>query len=346
MEISIIVPVYNVERTLSRCLRSIRRQSFTDWELIAVDDASPDRSAKILADFARREPRMSVITHEVNRGVSQARFTGMARARGRYLVFVDSDDSLPRRALERLHAAIEAEKADVVTGGMVKTVGRSGIVRTKPRNTSGPENMTGVIEMPELFDRYFITWLGGNMFIPCMCGKIYRRETIERAGLRPEPFAYGEDLMFQMKLHPHLTRIAFIAEPVYHYSTGGITSTSTARMLGENKRQYLVKRRMVEKYGYQKAIPVMKRDLVDTFFYHFRNLVLLDGMSYERLAEMIEEELRDEIWNEKLFAGITPTPVSEAMRRGDTPAIVAMIEQNVRRIAPRHRLVKAVARII
>ena len=344
--ISIIVPVYKTEKTLRKCLDSIIGQTFRDWELIAVNDRSPDGSDKILAEYEKRDDRIKAVNHSVNQGVSQARFTGLARASGKYIVFVDSDDWMPRHALKVLYEKIETEGADMVTGAMVKVAGRFGILRSKPRNTSGPENMTESIALPELFDRYFISWFGVHCLSPSVWGKIYRRSIIEKAALKPLPFFYGEDMMFNMELHPHLAKICFITDTVYYYRFGGMSNTSIPHMLDDVKKQYPLKLHYIEKYNYQKAIPRLKADLIENFFYHFRNLVLLDGMGYERVAELIAEELRDAIWDEKLFASTPSTPLSEAMRRRNVPAIVRMIEENVKRIAPRHRLVNAISKFI
>ena len=90
-EISIIVPVYKVEKYLNRCIDSILAQSFPDFELILVDDGSPDKSGKICDDYAAKDSRVKVI-HKENAGVSAARNSGLAMSSGSYIMFCDSDD--------------------------------------------------------------------------------------------------------------------------------------------------------------------------------------------------------------------------------------------------------------
>lgn len=90
--VSVIVPVYKVEDCLRRCLDSLRRQSLSNIEIILVDDASPDRCGEICEEYASKDVRFSVIHQSENRGVSAARNTGIKKAVGNYLMFVDSDD--------------------------------------------------------------------------------------------------------------------------------------------------------------------------------------------------------------------------------------------------------------
>ncbi|QTZ90364.1 bifunctional glycosyltransferase/CDP-glycerol:glycerophosphate glycerophosphotransferase [Streptomyces auratus] len=99
---SIVVPVYNVQGYLRACLNSLLEQDFADFEVIAVDDRSPDRSGEILAEYAARDPRVITVRHEENRGIGAARNTGVARASGDYLLFLDSDDTLTPGALRAM----------------------------------------------------------------------------------------------------------------------------------------------------------------------------------------------------------------------------------------------------
>ena len=91
MELSIIIPVYNVEKTLRRCVESVLRQSFQNFEMILVDDGSADNSATMVDEIARTDNRISVI-HQCNQGLSAARNTGIKAAKGKYITFIDSDD--------------------------------------------------------------------------------------------------------------------------------------------------------------------------------------------------------------------------------------------------------------
>lgn len=106
MKLSIIIPVYRTQDTLERCLESILQQSFTDYEMILVDDGSDDGSPQLCDEYARKDARIRVI-HKENGGLSDARNAGIREARGEYITFVDSDDTMVDNTLENLIQEIQ-----------------------------------------------------------------------------------------------------------------------------------------------------------------------------------------------------------------------------------------------
>ena len=111
--ISVIVPVYKVEKFLDRCINSIIQQTFTNLEIILVDDGSPDRSGEICDDYVSRFKKFKVI-HKENKGVSNARNKGIELSQGEYLLFVDSDDFLSETYLSSIYSVIEKSNPSVV----------------------------------------------------------------------------------------------------------------------------------------------------------------------------------------------------------------------------------------
>lgn len=134
MRFSVIVPVYKVERYLAGCLDSILAQSFEDYEIIAVNDGSPDGSQTILEDYQSRYPQRICVLQKKNGGLSDARNYGIERARGDYLVFVDSDDSVVPQMLSLLEEQIQSHKPDVIgfRADCVDGEGKTYDVMTKP----------------------------------------------------------------------------------------------------------------------------------------------------------------------------------------------------------------------
>ena len=122
-----VVPIYNVEDYLGSCLESIADQTFTDLEVVLVDDGSPDRSGELAEDFARGRENWRVL-HVENGGLGRARNIGLDAAVADYVAFVDSDDVLPRDAYELMMHAIEASGSDIVSGGVLRYDG----ARTRP----------------------------------------------------------------------------------------------------------------------------------------------------------------------------------------------------------------------
>lgn len=112
-KVSVVVPCYKVEKYLPELIESLQCQTLRDIEVILVDDGSPDRTGRICDEYAAEDERLHVI-HKPNGGVSAARNDGMKSAVGEYIIFVDSDDYLPKNALELLYTKAEQTGADIV----------------------------------------------------------------------------------------------------------------------------------------------------------------------------------------------------------------------------------------
>ena len=123
MELSIIIPVYNVEKTLGRCIESVLRQSFQNFEMILVDDGSKDNSATIVDEIARTDNRISVI-HQCNQGLSVARNAGIKVAKGRYITFIDSDDFIAQDTYKSVMELLKAHpEYDILEFSVIEKYG-------------------------------------------------------------------------------------------------------------------------------------------------------------------------------------------------------------------------------
>ena len=116
--ISVIVPVYKVEKYLPQCIDSILAQTYKDFELILIDDGSPDNCGKMCDEYAQRDARVRVI-HQKNGGLSAARNAGIDMAKGEYIAFVDSDDYVSEEYLEKLYSCLVCNNADISICGML-----------------------------------------------------------------------------------------------------------------------------------------------------------------------------------------------------------------------------------
>lgn len=113
-KISIIIPMYNVEKYLRRCLDSVLNQTFSDWQAICVDDGSPDNSGNIAEEYAAKDKRF-VVVHKKNGGLSDARNAGMPYADGKYIMYLDSDDFIHPQTMEIAYNVIEKNKSDIAS---------------------------------------------------------------------------------------------------------------------------------------------------------------------------------------------------------------------------------------
>src|SRR4051794_20579193 len=203
--ISVVVPVYNVERYLEDCLESIAGQTFGDLEVLMVDDGSTDGSAAIAARFAARDQRFRLIS-QPNGGLGNARNNGAAAATGEYLSFVDSDDALPRDAYELLLGALEKTGSDFATGDVWR-LSALGVrqARFLARTFERTRLKTHIKRFrPLLADR----------IVP---NKLWRRSFWEGHGLRFPEGVVHEDIPVVLPAQFLARSVDVISEPVYYY---------------------------------------------------------------------------------------------------------------------------------
>jgi glycosyltransferase involved in cell wall biosynthesis len=217
--ISIIVPVYNAERTLAVCLDSVLAQTYTDIEVLCIVDGANDASADILYDYMRRDQRVRVIEQESS-GPATARNAGLSAAGGDYIGFVDADDKVAPSMYETLCAAMAESGADLACCAHY-SVGADGSERTAGLDDrlSGTMDITGPQDLGLLLTR-----------IPdFIWDKLFCREIICREEIRfPDGRVYGEDTVFLAKYLNHTARAVFVSSPLYYYtafSLGSITNT-------------------------------------------------------------------------------------------------------------------------
>jgi len=219
--LTVVVPVHRVEGFLRECLDSILNQSFTDLELIAVDDASPDHCPEILDEYAERDARVRVLHLDTNVGLGPARNIGLDRACGEYVWFVDSDDWLAQGALNAVARRLRATRPDVliVDHSRVNWLGRES-------GSAGREllgSVQGVVtlaEQPGLLGVLHVAW-----------NKVVRRDWLLKTGLRFHPGWY-EDVPFTYPLLARARRIATLGRVCYHYRQrrdGAITHSNSDR---------------------------------------------------------------------------------------------------------------------
>lgn len=185
--VSIVAPVYNIERYLSPFIDSVLRQTFTEWELLLVDDGSSDSSGRICDDYARKDKRISVI-HKINGGVSSARNAGLKQIKGDWVLMPDPDDELPLDSLETLMSSV-SDEIDLLSASYVWY--KNGKLKI-PSSKSIDMDLTredyvslmGVIPQPRNLDRR-------------CCNKLFRASIIrDNDVFFPEDVYYREDILY------------------------------------------------------------------------------------------------------------------------------------------------------
>lgn len=207
--ISVIIPVFDVAPHLEECLRAIVAQTFSDWECILIDDGSTDASGEICDKWAGIEARIMAI-HQQNAGVSAARNRGLDVARGEYIAFVDSDDTIDPSYFSALHGAVDSSDADLAVCGLEIRDGDGSSIHRIPRS-----NAVFPLDRAHLSD-FLELERDSLLYGPVV--KLYRRQIIEDRHLRfDETKNYGEDLLFNLSYLRYCKSIVTISEALYCY---------------------------------------------------------------------------------------------------------------------------------
>lgn len=231
-DVSIIIPVYRVEKKIRRCLNSVLLQRYENFEVILVDDGSPDDSGNICEEYVQKDSRFYVI-HQDNQGVSIARNRGIQVANGKYIVFVDSDDYIASDYLEKLRQALMHYNTDfcmcnyiAVTEYGEQSVSRHGFLVDTVLNREKIKS--------EIFDHIFRCVSTDGLFSPW--GKIFKREVILKYKLEMNPqMSFGEDMLFVVSFLEHCNSAVFIEDAIYYYEkqTEGLFSRYRPSLLND-----------------------------------------------------------------------------------------------------------------
>ena len=293
--ISVIVPVYNQQRFVKKCLKSILLQNDIAMEVIVVNDGSTDDSLAIINGIAAQDDRIVVI-NKANEGVSFARRDGLKIARGEYVCFIDSDDYLPAHALKTLYDTILREDVDVVAGQFIRQMG---MIRRK--DTVSIDIAEKRISLPQLWDEYYISYFGVNVLPVQMCGKLYKKAIIDRAMSEVSLFSkcvrtMGEDEYFNLMLHPYVKSMYISNAHVYVYRFGGGTSKYNPH-LSELYDLSDIRIHLLDQYHYTKGY--------EPLFIEYKNYIFSDisqRIEYNHEAKaQINSFLHDELGKREVF---------------------------------------------
>ncbi|MBR0325530.1 MAG: glycosyltransferase family 2 protein [Selenomonadales bacterium] len=208
MSVSVIVPVYNAERFLPKAIESVLSQTYTDWELILVDDGSTDGSLGICETYANRDRRIKVFSQE-NHGVSSARNLGLGYARGAYVTFMDSDDELDAGAFEACAERVGKTGADMVVFS-IDFIASNGAKEVR---------LPALEDKEYTVDSFLRTYIQKKvMYVYSNANKWYKRSLLDTHGIRfDEAVRFGEDRLFNYEVLRVADRISTLSPRFYRY---------------------------------------------------------------------------------------------------------------------------------
>ena len=278
-KLSVIVPVYNVERYLKKCIHSILNQTLTDLELILVDDGSTDKSGSICDEFDGHDDRVTVI-HINNGGPANARNTALKMASGKYIGFVDSDDWIEPRMYETLCRQAEQTSSDLVFCDYVTETTSSSV---NQKSYYGTQDVFDRNDINNLFLPYFFGYTDDELKSYMMCCPfadfrsynwlcVFMSAVINEYNLsfKSEKQYFNEDNLFNLDFIFHANVISHVPDYFYHYrcNSGSISKTFNSRYL-ETK---------LDKFSFLRSF-IMGNNLDDDFLKRLNNRLCVETVS-------------------------------------------------------------------
>lgn len=318
--ISIVVPIYNVEKYLDRCVESIVKQTYTNLQIILVEDGSPDTSPIICDKWANLDDRVEVI-HKKNSGLGLSRNDGLNLARGKYVCFVDSDDYIHKKTIEKLYLRIDEAKADVCYYGCIDVI--DGILSQK----KPPEKI--YYESREIKTCFALNLIGNlpnqdnnNFTGMSACYAFYKTEFLKKNNIvfHSEKEKYiSEDLIFNLTVCQYAEKLSILPESLYYYvirKNDSLRSTYRADRFEKSKLMYYklldfckdfdmgsegILR--AQKYLLQATIVCVKMELLIKKKKKFKCMNLKKYINDRLLQEIIQEyPIKELLWKQRIFA--------------------------------------------
>lgn len=299
---SVVLPTYSSEPYLAAALGDLQDQLFTDWEAIVVNDCSPDGSLSIAQQFAAADARIRVVSHEANRGLSAARNTGFAAARGRYVWFPDPDDRYDFTFLQSVYNSLQQHEAPVVMVGHVEEFYDAGgkVERVQEFTFSQESAHLGktklrkhVLEF-EKGTHYGYAW-----------NKVYERSYLQQGGFTfTEGLPLIEDIEFNIRVFQDLPGLNVIGAPLYRYAkreTGNLTSKFVPRYYEVHRARIEMLRNQLDSWC---LLDVGAKATLGALYARYilsaleRNKQKESGMSGTAQKEWLQGVFADELFNE------------------------------------------------
>ncbi len=266
IKISVVVPVYNVEKYLEQCLNSIINQTFKDIEIICINDGSTDGSLEILREYEQKDSRIRLINKE-NEGISAVRNQGMELAKGEYISFIDSDDWIDENYLEALYTAAKKYDSDIACSSIIRVTGkrhRKKIIYKKEEFTTESDKKNELTKVP--INSY--VW-----------NKIYKRVSLLKSGVKFPVGRVYEDVIWCIKAIYYLNGVVTVPDAVYYYRKNPTSIMSTKSE--QNAKDYALSEKEMLAFAKEHNIKILdgykysKRDR-----YRFLGITLLKRFYY------------------------------------------------------------------
>lgn len=284
---SIIVPIFNSEKYLEKCIKSILNQTYKNFELILVNDGSKDGSLEICNKYLLKDSRVRVIDKD-NEGSISSRNRGVIESKSEYVTFIDSDDWIAENTLEIVNKHIEESDSDVAIFNMYKVIDKFGVI--KKCGNKEYFNKYSIVEGDEIRKSLVSAYFHGHPFPSNMCAKVYKRKFLIGSGKYLKNIKFlGDDLFYNLEVLLKVEKITMINRALYYYRCGGGTSKYMPYLFNDMIEGFKVQKKVIEEYyndTYEKRYNGATAMLLNTFKVCISNLFLSD-YNCEKIREKI-----------------------------------------------------------
>lgn len=302
--VTVVLPIYNVEQYLDRCINSVVNQTYKNLEIILVDDESPDNCPKMCDEWAKMDSRIKVI-HKKNQGLGYARNTGIDSATGEYIYFVDSDDYIAMDTIELAYKAAAENNADMVTFGYNQVDSNGNIQKSYI-----PKPQKNIYEYAEVQNEFLADMIApdtksgkaSNLWMS-MCGALFSMELIQKHNWRlvSEREIISEDVYSLLKLYKYVNKVIVLSKAFYFYCENPTSLTHTYRIdrFEKIKHFYLECKILCSKYNYNDAIyDRLNYIYLSYIIAAFKMIVRSDNSKLEKkqiLKDIIDDSLTQDV---------------------------------------------------
>lgn len=296
--VSVVVPIYNVEKYLNRCISSIVSQTYSNLEIILIDDGSPDNCPQICDEWAEKDSRIVVI-HKENEGAGIARNVGIDHAKGAYICFFDSDDYIEPDTIEACVEAARENNAELVVFGHDNVTPDMRLLEahipTPPKKLFSGEEITTTL-LPNSLYCDLITGKNWNMAMG-PCDKLYSVDVIRRSGWRfvSEREIYSEDFYSLTEFYGHLNRVYVIDRVFYHYTVNqsSLSRSYRADRFERIKVFYDAMSTLVEKMGIGNVMDQSIKGVTFGFIIGAMKQVVASDLGFKKRYAELRQIIKD-----------------------------------------------------
>lgn len=329
MKFSVIVPVYGVEKYLDTCVQSVLAQTFGDFELILVDDCSPDGCPAMCDAWAEKDSRIRVIHKPVNEGLGFARNTGMAAAQGEYILFLDSDDYINVDTLKLCEENLRDSKDVLVFGMELRYEDAAGNAKWCDLILPEADYSDTTEKKAHMFKQ-----LSANKVFPYACNKVYRRQFLQSVPVRFEQTKLIEDFLFNIGIFGYANVIGTIPQAFYTYRKPAhetLASRYSPEFFELSKRKYLLEEQFLHSCGVLKGeylhqihCGYLKHIMSAIIKNRSKAAALRTAQQKDRIRTIIDDPLTVRVISQMQPAGVHFKLIHSAIRKRNVTLLLTM----------------------